>query len=133
MPANAFQLKLQPPIRKPAKPFVKWVGGKRRVIPELLRSMPDYFEHYYEPFIGGGALFFHLRSLNVLQDHQITLSDVNLRLIRTYQAIRDDVDAVIDRLQHHAAKNCKNYFYTVRDVDVDGFRKNADVAAIRMT
>ena len=129
MPANAFQLKLQPPIRKPAKPFVKWVGGKRRVIPELLRSMPDYFEHYYEPFIGGGALFFHLRSLNVLQDHQITLSDVNLRLIRTYQAIRDDVDAVIDRLRHHATKNCKNYFYTVRDVDVDAFRKNADVAA----
>ena len=129
MPANAFQLKIQPQIQKPAKPFVKWVGGKRRVIPELIRSMPESFEHYYEPFIGGGALFFHLRSLNVLQDNQITISDMNLRLIRTYRAIRDDVDSVIDRLEHHTKHHDKNYFYRVRDVEVDSYAKDVDVAA----
>ena len=89
-----------------SKPFVKWVGGKRRVIPELLRSLPTTFEHYYEPFVGGGALFFHLRSMNLLQEHRITISDFNLRLIRTYRAIRDDVEAVIDRLRHHKIHHC---------------------------
>ena len=97
MPANAFQIQIQEPI-KTAKPFVKWVGGKRRVIPLLMEEMPQDFEHYYEPFIGGGALFFHLRSLNLLADHQITISDANLRLVRTYRAIRDDVEGVIERL-----------------------------------
>lgn len=112
-----------------AKPFVKWVGGKRRVIPELLLSLPTTFDHYYEPFVGGGALFFHLRSLNLLEDHKITLSDVNLRLIRTYRAIRDDVDGVIERLAHHKAHHCKDYFYKVRDVKVDNYKNDADVAA----
>ena len=42
----------------------------------------NIFKHYYEPFVGGGALFFHLRSSGVLLDHDITLSDINLRLIR---------------------------------------------------
>ena len=112
-----------------SKPFVKWVGGKRRVIPELLRSLPTTFEHYYEPFVGGGALFFHLRSMNLLQEHRITISDFNLRLIRTYRAIRDDVEAVIDRLRHHKIHHCKEYFYRVRDVQVDQYDKDADVAA----
>ena len=44
----------------PAKPFVKWVGGKRSLLPELLKRMPPKFNNYYEPFVGGGALFFAL-------------------------------------------------------------------------
>ena len=126
MASEHLLLKLNPVI---AKPFVKWVGGKRKVIPELLFSLPTTFEHYYEPFVGGGALFFHLRSLNVLQDHKITISDVNLRLIRTYRAIRDDVEGVIVRLQHHAKHHCRDYFYAVRDAEVDTYENNADVAA----
>lgn len=126
MASEHLLLKLNPVI---AKPFVKWVGGKRKVIPELLFSLPTIFDHYYEPFVGGGALFFHLRSLNVLQDHKITLSDVNLRLIRTYRAIRDDVDGVIIRLQHHAKNHCRDYFYAVRDAEVDTYDNDADVAA----
>ncbi len=112
-----------------AKPFVKWVGGKRRVLPDLLLSLPTTFDHYYEPFVGGGALFFHLRSLNLLDDHKITLSDINLRLIRTYRAIRDDVDGVIERLEHHKKNHCRDYFYGVRDVKVDAYQNDADVAA----
>ena len=112
-----------------SKPFVKWVGGKRRVIPELLRSLPTTFEHYYEPFVGGGALFFHLRSMNLLQEHRITISDFNLRLIRTYRGIRDDVNGIIERLRHHKIHHCKEYFYRVRDVKVDEYKNDADVAA----
>ena len=126
MASEHLLLKLNPVI---AKPFVKWVGGKRRVIPELLFSLPTNFDHYYEPFVGGGALFFHLRSLNLLQDNKITLSDVNLRLIRTYKAIRDDVNGVIIRLKHHAKHHCRDYFYAVRDAEVDTYTNDADVAA----
>ena len=126
MASEHLLLKLNPVI---AKPFVKWVGGKRRVIPELLFSLPATFNHYYEPFVGGGALFFHLRSLNLLQDNKITLSDVNLRLIRTYKAIRDNVEGVIVRLKHHAKYHCRDYFYAVRDVEVDSYENDADVAA----
>ena len=126
MASEHLLLKLNPVI---AKPFVKWVGGKRRVIPELLFSLPTTFDHYYEPFVGGGALFFHLRSLNLLQDNKITLSDVNLRLIRTYKAIRDDVEGVIVRLKHHAKHHCRDYFYAVRDAEVDTYENDADVAA----
>ena len=46
----------------PAKPFVKWVGGKRSLLPELLRRVPERFNHYYEPFVGGGALFYALKN-----------------------------------------------------------------------
>jgi len=47
-----------------AKPFVKWVGGKRRLLPQLLARLPAAFKNYHEPFLGGGALFFALRSIN---------------------------------------------------------------------
>ena len=46
-----------------AKPFVKWVGGKRSLIKQLMMRLPDRFDAYYEPFLGGGALFFALRSI----------------------------------------------------------------------
>ena len=50
----------------PAKPFVKWVGGKRSLLPELLKRVPAQFGNYYEPFVGGGALFFALKNLGKL-------------------------------------------------------------------
>ncbi len=45
-----------------AKPFVKWVGGKRSLLPELMRRVPTEFKNYYEPFVGGGALFYNLKN-----------------------------------------------------------------------
>ena len=58
-------------IAVPAKPFLKWVGGKRSVLPELLERMPSEYSEYVEPFIGGGALFF------AVQPHTAYLSDIN--------------------------------------------------------
>ena len=112
-----------------AKPFIKWVGGKRQVIPSLAEDIPRNIEHYYEPFVGGGAMFFHLRAQQRIMDHQITLSDINLRLIRTYKAIRDNVEAVIDRLEHHRSHHDKDYFYALRDINVDAYKEDVDVAA----
>jgi DNA adenine methylase len=78
-------------------PFVKWAGGKRQLLPELRKSLPGTFRHYYEPFVGGGALFFDLRASGF--HGTATLGDANERLVRTYIGVRDDVSQVIHLLQ----------------------------------
>jgi DNA adenine methylase len=107
------------------QPFIKWVGGKRQLLPELLARVPPKFGHYFEPFIGGGALFW------ALSPERATLGDMNERLTRTYNIIRDDVEAVITRLKGHAAAHAKNgehHFYAVRKIAIDAY-PSAAVAA----
>lgn len=76
-----------------AEPFLKWAGGKRQLLPELLKRVPKNFGAYWEPFLGGGALFFALRA------RPATLGDTNGELITTWKAIAKNVDAVIALLQ----------------------------------
>jgi DNA adenine methylase len=59
------------------RPFVKWAGGKRQVLPELIKNIPENFNRYFEPFVGGGALLF------ALQPKHATISDVNSELIKS--------------------------------------------------
>lgn len=92
-----------------ARPFLKWVGGKRSILPELLARMPDRYETYNEPFLGGGALYF------ALQPESANLSDINFHLIVTFRAVRDDVDGVIRALKIHAAHHDKAYFLNARE------------------
>ena len=82
-----------------AKPFLKWVGGKRSILPFLLERLPKEYSDYYEPFVGGGALFFSI------QPKHAYLSDINFHLIITYQAVRDDVNALIEQLKIHEKKH----------------------------
>lgn len=89
-----------------ARPFLKWAGGKSQLLPEILRRLPDRFNRYYEPFLGGGAVFF------ALQPEKATLSDINHELIATYQAIRNDVEGVIHRLRRQP--NAEEHFYRLR-------------------
>lgn len=108
-----------------AQPFIKWAGGKRQLLPELLKRVPPRFGRYFEPFIGGGALFW------ALQPEHATLGDLNPRLCKTYMAVRDSVDDVIQRLHGHArlhAKNGARHYYAVRDIAIDAY-PNAAVAA----
>lgn len=91
-----------------AKPFVKWVGGKRSLIKELLLRMPTRYKNYYEPFIGGGALFFALMPSHAL------LSDINLDLVITYAAIKYKAQELIKRLAKHKANHCQEYYYKIR-------------------
>lgn len=90
----------------PAKPFLKWVGGKRQVMPHLLAALPKKFNRYFEPFVGGGALFFEL------QPAQAYLWDSNAELIDTYIVLRDDVEGVIRHLKKHVYS--KEHYYHVR-------------------
>ena len=71
-------------------PFLKWVGGKTRLLSQMEGLLPEEFDGYHEPFVGGGAVFFRL-----LPD-QARLTDVNGRLIDCYTAIRDDVESLAD-------------------------------------
>ncbi len=91
------------------RPFLKWAGGKRQLVPELLKYVPDTYSRYYEPFIGGGAL------LLTLQPETATISDRNSELINCYQIVKDSVDDLIQNLQQH--RNEKDYFYEVRSWD----------------
>jgi DNA adenine methylase len=67
-----------------AKPFIKYVGGKGQLLLEIIPRIPKNINTYYEPFLGGGAVFFNLKPKNAI------LSDVNVELIRTYHAVRDN-------------------------------------------
>ena len=62
MPQQPLSSEFADASAAPAKPFVKWVGGKRSLLPELLKRIPAEFNNYYEPFVGGGALFFALKN-----------------------------------------------------------------------
>lgn len=90
------------------KPFVKWAGGKRSLIKELRLRLPPSYNNYYEPFIGGGALFFAL-----VPDKAI-ISDINLDLIITYKAVKDEAQALIELLAKHKANHSQDYYYAVR-------------------
>lgn len=91
--------KTTPPAEAQAKPFVKWVGGKRRLADKVLALAPKKLNHYFEPFVGGGAVFFALRNAGF--DGLAVLSDVNLELVITYRIVRDSPNALIRALRRH--------------------------------
>lgn len=90
------------------RPFVKWAGGKRQLMPEILKYAPADFNAYYEPFVGGGAVFFKIAA-----GHLAYLSDANRELIATYRAIRDEVKSVIRLLSTYRYE--KSFFMRVRE------------------
>lgn len=93
-------------------PVVKWVGGKRQIINELEQFLPkEGFTKYYEPFLGGAAMLFHLQPANAI------VNDVNPDLINMYQVIKNNVEELILELGNHP--NNEQHFYDVRDWDRD--------------
>lgn len=96
-----------------AKPFLKWVGGKARLAATLADLLPDELDTYYEAFIGGGALFFHLA-----QQHRFrraVLNDFNPELINCYTVVRDDVSGLVNKLRGFALG--RDAFYEMRALD----------------
>ena len=98
------------------KPFVKWAGGKRQLIPILNENLPKTFGTYYEPFIGGGALLFHI--LTERDGQKCSISDLNSDLVLAYTTIRNRIDDLISSLKSHEKnyhKDSKVYYYSVRE------------------
>ncbi|MCS6912804.1 MAG: DNA adenine methylase [Myxococcota bacterium] len=103
------------PCVQPA-PFLKWAGGKRQLLPELLRRVPSLRSgRYFEPFVGGGALFFALQQRGLLGRRGARLSDINADLINCYLMVRDQVEPLIQLLSRH--RNEETYYYAVRAQD----------------
>lgn len=96
-------------LKSETYPIVKWVGGKRQLMFELIKNMPKSYNRYFEPFIGGGALFFEL------QPEQAYISDMNEELINLYSVVRDNVYELIKDLSKHEVS--KEYFLEIRNID----------------
>lgn len=92
-------------------PVLKWVGGKRQLLPILRGKIPKEYTVYYEPFVGGGAVLFDL------QPAKAVVNDLNEELINLYKVIRDQVEELILDLGKH--KNEADYFYSIRELDRD--------------
>lgn len=90
------------------RPFLKWAGGKTRLIQKYIPYFPKHFNTYYEPFLGGGAIFFHLLPT------QSVLTDINPELVNVYRCVRDHVERVISLLAKHQENHSKAYYYQVR-------------------
>lgn len=90
-------------------PFLKWVGGKRQLMPAIKELIPKNYTNYYEPFIGGGAVLFDLQPKNAV------INDFNEELINVYQTIKENPEELISDLKTH--KNESDYFYDLRALD----------------
>jgi len=103
----------------PASPFVKWAGGKAQLLGQLEPLLPKQFGRYIEPFVGGGALFFHLYNLGRITKGAI-LSDLNAELMNCYRVLRHKarVAELIELLRRHARRVMDaDYYYRVRAWD----------------
>lgn len=95
------------------RPFLKWAGGKTKLVEHLMQRRPPTFRTYHEPFLGSGALFFSLYRENLIR--HAFLSDINAELIDTYIAIRDHVKEVIEILSEY--RYSQEFYYELREKD----------------
>jgi DNA adenine methylase len=99
-------------------PFLKWVGGKRQLMPSIVELLPKNIRelNYFEPFIGGGAVLFHLQPKNAV------INDFNTELINVYETIKNNLPELITDLKKH--ENNSDYFYQIRGLDrTEEFKK----------
>ena len=110
------------------RPFLKWAGGKRQLLPVLRGFYPGRFDRYWEPFLGSAAVFFDLRARGLLDGRAAVLADTNPDLIACYSAVRDEPEDVIHELgvlaAAHAASGAEHY-YDVRDKRFNPARRRA--------
>lgn len=99
------------------QPFIKWVGGKRGLLTQILDKFPTEFNNYHEPFLGGGAVFFELYSRGLLKNKTIYLSDINTELINTYEVVKNNPDTLIKNLECLKKQHSKTFYYEIRALD----------------
>jgi DNA adenine methylase len=97
-------------------PVVKWVGGKRQLLPVIKKNLPKKYNSYCEPFLGGGAVLFNI------QPRKAIVNDLNSELMNVYNVIKNNIDELILDLKKH--KNESDYFYKMRELDRDKKKYN---------
>ena len=104
-------------------PILKWAGGKRQLLTQILPHIPNDYNRYFEPFLGAGAVLFEL------QPKRATINDTNAELINVYQVIKDNPDELIKLLKEYDKQHFKDFYYNIRDIDRDSvkFQKLSEV------
>lgn len=97
-----------------SKPFIKWAGGKTRLLPSLIPHVPEAFNNYHEPFLGGGAMFFAARDRMAGSAY---LSDLNQELVNVWCVVRDSPDDLAAALEWYKCQDSKEFFYCVRKLE----------------
>ncbi len=107
------------------KPFIKWVGGKRQLVTEIEKRLPENFNAYFEPFVGGGALFMYL------ENNTTTINDFSEELINVYGVVKENVNELMSRLnnlENGHKKNPKEHYYKIREMDrEDNYEEISDI------
>ena len=98
----------RPPIIPKAVPFVKWAGGKRRLLDTIMSIATRTFERYLEPFVGGGAIAL------ALGHHTMLLNDANTELMNAYRMVSSHLDGLLSLLDEHRKRHSEEYFYAIR-------------------
>jgi DNA adenine methylase len=99
----------EPGIR--ARPFIKWAGGKTRLLSKLLPFVPEEFRRYHEPFVGGGAMLFAVHARGRLPAHA---ADLNDELVMAWNIVLKQPEELHERLAEYASRDCKTFYYEVR-------------------
>jgi len=94
-----------------AQPFLKWAGGKRKLISMIKQYLPKNYKKYYEPFVGAGAVLFYLQAKNSF------INDSNWELINCYKVIKNNPEELLQLCQKHKDNNSKEYYYKLREQD----------------
>jgi DNA adenine methylase len=102
------------------RPFLKWAGGKRQLLPVLRKYIPKSYKTYFEPFIGAGALLFDL------QPKRAIINDTNEKLINCYQVIKDSPKELLEITREHQNNNSKDYYYKLRELDRELYKSIFD-------
>lgn len=111
----------EPETGKKASPFIKWAGGKSQLLEQYEAFIPAKFNNYFESFVGGGAVFFHLFNSGYLNSTKnIVLTDLNDDLINCYQVIKGNVDQLISILTNSEFLNREDIYYKIRAVNQEG-------------
>ena len=108
-PSAATANVLEPQLA--TKPFVRWAGGKTRLLPQILPHVPSSFGNYFEPFLGGGAMFFAVQDRI---DGRAHLADLNEHLVAAWIAMRDHQDELKPLLEWYRDRDGKDFYYEVR-------------------
>jgi len=109
--SDQWQLPLIGEGASPVKPFIRWVGGKSRLLPRILPHVPEAIHNYYEPFLGGGAVFLACSGRIAGRAY---LADLNEHLIAAWTAMRDHQVALRPLLDRYLEKDSKDFYYEVR-------------------
>jgi DNA adenine methylase len=119
-----------------AKPFLKWAGGKGQLLDRLSLLIPAEFNDYFEPFLGGGAMFFYLTNHNLIQNSAF-LSDTNADLMNVYKCLKTNPDLLLSKLLNHKENYMKDrapYYYTLRRTHYyDDFERAAQFVTLNKT